>query len=152
VEIGRDSFRTEADGSARPWFSGRRPERFVSALDVLNGTADGDLLRRSFVLIGVTGLALGDYVWTPVAKMPGVEVHAQVLENMQERTFLVRPPFAPFVEAAALLVAGALLIALVPRWPVPYATLAGLACVAAILLAGYAGFHARRWLLDAATL
>ena len=151
VRVGGDTFAAQADGSARPWFSTGRPDRFVSAVDVLDGVVDAARLGRTFVLIGVTGLALGDYVWTPVAKMPGVEVHAQVLENMQERTFLVRPPFAPFVEAAALLVAGALLIALVPRWPVPYATLAGLACVAAILLAGYAGFHARRWLLDAAT-
>jgi CHASE2 domain-containing sensor protein/serine phosphatase RsbU (regulator of sigma subunit) len=151
VEIGRDSFRTEADGSARPGFSGRRPERFVSALDVLNGTADGDLLRRSFVLIGVTGLALGDYVWTPVAKMPGVEVHAQVLENMSERTFLARPPAAPFVEAAALLVAGGLLVALMPGWPVRYGALAAAACVLAFGALSYAAFRHQRLLFDAAT-
>lgn len=151
VQIGRDSFRTEADGSARPWFSTPRPGRFVSALDVLNGTADGDLLRRSFVLIGVTGLALGDYVWTPVAKMPGVEVHAQVLENMNDRTFLVRPRVAPLVEAAALLVAGGLLIAWMPGWPVRYGTLAAVACVLAFGALSYAAFRQQRLLFDAAT-
>jgi adenylate cyclase len=151
VRIGSDSFRTEADGSARPWFSTHRPERFVSALDVLNGVADGDLLRRSFVLIGVTGLALGDYVWTPVAKMPGVEVHAQVLENMNERAFLLRPRLAPFVEAAALLGAGGLLIAFMPGWPVRYGALAAAACVLAFGALSFAAFGHQRLLFDAAT-
>jgi adenylate cyclase len=151
VRIGDDTFRTEADGSARPWFSVHRPERFVSAVDVLNGTVDGDRLRRSFVLIGVTGLALGDYVWTPVEKMPGVEVHAQTLESMSERAFLVRPWIAPVVESAALLVAGGLLIVWMPGWPVRHGAMAAAACAVAFGTLSYAGFRVQRLLFDAAT-
>ena len=72
----------------------------MSAVDVLSGSVAAERLPRSLVLIGVTALALGDYVWTPVGeKMPGVEVHAQLLENMNEDAFLVRPRWAPIVEA-----------------------------------------------------
>jgi adenylate cyclase len=151
VRIGNDTFRTQADGSARPWFSVHRPERFVSAVDVLNGTVDGDRLRRSFVLIGVTGLALGDYVWTPVEKMPGVEVHAQTLESMNERAFLVRPRIAPVVESAALLIAGGLLIVWMPGWPVRHGAIAAVACAVAFGALSYAVFREQRLLFDAAT-
>jgi CHASE2 domain-containing sensor protein len=151
VRAGRDAFAVQSDGSARPWFSTHRADRFVSAVDVLNGSVDSAMLGRTFVLIGVTALALGDYVWTPVSKMPGVEVHAQVLENMSDRAFLVRPPGAPLIEAAALLVAGALLILLLPRWPVRYGTMLGAACMLALVACGYVAFRTGRLLFDVAT-
>jgi adenylate cyclase len=151
LRVGSDTFRVEADGSARPWFSTHRPERFVSAIDVLTGTVSPEQLGRTFVLVGVTGLALGDYVWTPVAKMPGVEVHAQVLENMSEQTFLVRPPFAPLVEAFALLVAGALLIALMPTASVHAGAIVATVCVIVIVALACAAFRGERWLFDIAT-
>ena len=151
VRVGRDVFRAEADGSARPWFSVHRSERFVSAIDVLRGRVPAERLHRSFVLVGPTALALGDYVWTPVEKMPGVEVHAQMLENMSGQSFLVRPHFASLVEAFALLAAGTLLIAVMPRRSVRVGALVAAACVAAMTGLGYAAFRGERWLLDAAT-
>ena len=151
VRVGGDAFRAEPDGSARPWFSTHRPQRFVSAIDVLRGRIPPERLHRSFVLVGPTALALGDYVWTPVEKMPGVEVHAQMLENMSAQSFLVRPRAAPLVEAFALLVAGVLLIALMPRGSVRVGALIAAACIAAMIGLGYAAFRGERWLLDAAT-
>ncbi|HET8586042.1 MAG TPA: SpoIIE family protein phosphatase, partial [Casimicrobiaceae bacterium] len=151
VRVGGDVFRAEADGSARPWFSTHRPQRFVSAIDVLRGRIPTERLHRSFVLIGPTALALGDYVWTPVEKMPGVEVHAQMLENMSAQSFLARPRFASIVEALVLLVAGALLIAVMPRRSVRAGALVAAACVGAMIGLGYAAFRGERWLLDAAT-
>ena len=151
VRVGGDIFRAEADGSARPWFSTHRPQRFVSAIDVFRGRVPLERLHRSFVLIGPTALALGDYVWTPVGKMPGVEVHAQMLENMSAQSLLARPRFAPIAEALTLLVAGALLIAVMPRRSVRVGALVAAACVAAMVGLGYAAFRGERWLLDAAT-
>ncbi|HSC24351.1 MAG TPA: CHASE2 domain-containing protein [Casimicrobiaceae bacterium] len=151
VRVGRDAFRVDANGSVRPWFSLPRSERFVSAADVLAGTATAAKLHRSFVLIGVTGLALGDYAWTPVGKMPGAEIHAQTLENMASRAFLARPAFAPLGEAFALLAAAGLLIAVVPRVPVATGSAIAGAAFAAIVALGYGAFRAERWLFDAAT-
>ena len=151
VAVGTQAFATEADGSVRAYFSPHEPDRFVSAVDVLAGSVGVERLGRTFVLIGVTALALGDYAWTPVAKMPGVEVHAQLLENMSENAFLVRPRGAPFVEAAALLLLGALLIGLTPRWSVRYTAIFAIACVALLLASAYALFRMDRLLFDAAT-
>jgi adenylate cyclase len=151
VAVGKQAFATEGDGSVRAYFSAHEPDRFVSAVDVLADSVGAERLGRTFVLIGVTALALGDYAWTPVAKMPGVEVHAQLLENMSENAFLVRPRWAPFVEAGALLLLGALLIGLTPRWPVRYTAMFAIACVALLLASAYAMFRADRQLFDAAT-
>lgn len=152
VRVGNRTFATQRDGSVRPYFSRHNADRFVSAVDVLAGGVGKERLGRTFVLIGITAHALGDYVWTPVGdKMPGVEVHAQLLEDMSERAFLIRPPWAPGAEAAALLLVGALLVWFTPRWPVRYVALIAIACAVALLASAYLAFRTDRLLFDAAT-
>jgi serine phosphatase RsbU (regulator of sigma subunit)/CHASE2 domain-containing sensor protein len=151
VSVGDRTFATEPDGNVRINFARRNVDRSVSAVDVLNGSVSPERLKRSFVMIGVTAIALGDNVWTPVERMPGVELHAQLIENMNEQLFLVRPEWAPFIEAAALFVVGALLVFFTPRWPVRYATLVALLCALAFLPLAYLAFRSHRLLFDAAT-
>jgi len=152
VVVGDRRFATERDGAVRLNFSRHDPSRFISAVDVLSGSAGTERLQRSMVLIGVTALAIGDYSWTPVGqKIPGVEIHAQLLENMAENAFLVRPPWAPLAEALVALVFGALLVWMTPRWPVRFVAPIAVAAVALAALASYALFSTHRLLFDAAT-
>ncbi|HSC97944.1 MAG TPA: CHASE2 domain-containing protein [Casimicrobiaceae bacterium] len=152
VMVGDRTFVAEPDGNVRLYFSRRNRGRAVSAVDVLNGSVAPDQLKRSFVLVGVTALALGDNVWTPIAeRMPGVELHAQLIENMNDPPFLTRPPWAAFVEAGVLLVLGTLLIISAPRWPVRYASLVAVACALVLLPLAYFAFRMHRLLFDAAT-
>lgn len=152
VAVGDRTFRTEWDGKVRVHFSRRKADRSVSAIDVLNGSVSPDRLQRSFVLIGVTAVALGDSVWTPVAEqMPGVELHAQLIENMDDQPFLTRPDWAPLAEAGVMIGVGGLLVLFTPRWPVRRATLVTLTCALALLLLAYTAFQFDRMLLDAAT-
>src|SRR5947209_14504552 len=107
---------TEPDGSVRVHFARPDPARFISAAEVLAGTVDAHLLERKLVLIGVTALGLSDYQATPVAdRMPGVEIHAQLLENIFDADLLARPRVVAWAEAGALLAGGLLLIWLIPR-------------------------------------
>ncbi|HUP55983.1 MAG TPA: adenylate/guanylate cyclase domain-containing protein, partial [Bdellovibrionota bacterium] len=47
------------------------------------------VLRDSYVLVGATALGLGDYKATPFDwAMPGLEVHATVLDNLLSRDFI----------------------------------------------------------------
>src|SRR5437867_3956488 len=92
---------TERDGSVRLHFARPDPERFVSAADLLAGKVDRQLLERKLVLIGVTALGLSDYQATPAAdRMSGVEIHAQLLENMFDTDLLTRPRAAARLCAA----------------------------------------------------
>jgi serine phosphatase RsbU (regulator of sigma subunit) len=104
------------------------------------------------VLIGVSAPAIGADLCTPLRdRIPGVELHAQVLENMSDDAFLSRPPWTPAAEAGALLVAGALLLWATPRWVVRYSALLGIACAAALFAISYAEFGQDRLLVDPAT-
>jgi serine phosphatase RsbU (regulator of sigma subunit) len=118
-------------------------ERFVWAEDVLSGEATAELLRDKLVLVGVTGLGLLDFQATPLGeRIPGVEVHAQILEQMFDGNYLRRPTAAAWIEAALLAGAGLVFVVFVPavRPAISALLLAGvLAALAAIGLLGFRG-------------
>ena len=152
VGVGRLQWPTEADGTVRVYFSPHLEQRFVSAVDVLDGRVRESELRGQLVLIGLTGVALQEYQNTPLGeRMSGSEIHAQLLENLIDGTLLQRPHWAPAFEAAMLLVLGGLLLWAVPRWRSYRAALLLLACVALPVLAGFAAFHWKHLLFDALT-
>ena len=152
VSVGNFTAPTEEDGSLRIYYSPHDPRRSVSALDVLNGRVDPMRLQGKLVLVGVTGLALTDYQNTPLGEsMPGSEIHAQLLENLFDQTWLVRPAWAPRFELVLFVLLGLLLVWATPRWKPRNAALLATACVILPALAAFALFHTQRQLYDAAT-
>ncbi len=152
IVIGNAFVRTDADGGARVYFSPRNGGRFVSAIDVLQDRVDPERLRQKLVLVAVTGLGLGEYHYTPVGeRMPGSEIHAQLLENLYEGALLFRPAWAPLLEGAAFALLGALLVWVTPLWKPRDATALALIGAGIMLAAGYSGFRSQRLLFDAAT-
>lgn len=150
VGIGAAVFATEADAQVRVHYARRDPSRYVSAVDVLDGTVDPSRFARTLVLVGVTGLALVDYVQTPLGeKMPGSEVHAQLLENLYDQAWLTRSRWAPWVEAMVFALLGGLLVYATPRWKPGQAALLAVACVALPIAAGVAAFAWRGFVFDA---
>ena len=151
VAIGDFIAPSEDDGAARIYFSPPAPGRFVSAVDVLAGTVDPNRLQRKLVVIGVTGLGLIEYQNTPTGdRMPGSEIHAQLLENLFDQTLLRRPGWASTAESALLLVIGALLIAVTPRWKPLHAALLLFAGLAILIGAAWIAFRSQRLLFDGA--
>lgn len=152
VAIGDLVVPTEDDGAALVYYSPRDAGRFVSAVDVLQGRVDRARLHRKLVLIGVTGLGLTEYQNTPIGeRMPGSEIHAQLLENLYDHTLLHRPASARAIEETLLLVLGALLIWATPRWKPRSAGLLALGCVVLPVVCGFLVFRWQRLLFDAAT-
>jgi adenylate cyclase len=65
---------------------------YVSAADVLASAVAPDVLRGKLVLVGVTAVALGDDHPTSFdPHLPGVEIHANVLDNVLREDFLWQP-------------------------------------------------------------
>ncbi len=152
VSIGNFSAPTEADGAMRIYYSPRDARRYVSALDVLNGKVAPEMLRDKLVLIGMTGLALTDYQNTPLGEaMPGSEIHAQLLENMNDQTWLTRPSWAAMLEVTVFVLLGLALIWATPRWKPRNAALLAILCVVVMAVAAFLGFRLQRQLFDAAT-
>ena len=117
VGIGDLLVPTEADGSVWIHYSPHDPSRFVSAADVFAGRVPLQQFERKLVLVGVTAVGLSDHQATPVAdRMPGVEIHAQLLEDIFDGSLLARPRWVGRTEAALLAAGGLLLILAVPRF------------------------------------
>jgi len=152
VEVGDLVVPTEPDGSVRVHFARSEPERFVSAADVLAGKVDRERLERKLVLIGVTAIGLSDYQATPVAdRMPGVEIHAQLLENIYDHELLARPRGVVWAEASLLLAGGLLLVLVMPRASALVSASLYALMVAAIVTAGALLYLKSGILLDAAS-
>ena len=77
--------------------------------------ADPDRFRSRLVLIGTSAVGLLDLKTTPTEPaMPGVEVHAQLLESMLGKTVLTSPSYATLAELALAVLVGLAVIALAP--------------------------------------
>ena len=70
--------------------------RTISYVDVLTGTVGGQELRGKRVLVGATAAGLGDVLPTPMSSlgrsMPGVEIHATVLDALRSGTTITWLP------------------------------------------------------------
>jgi len=149
--VGPLSVPTEPDGSLWIDFSAHDDRRFVSAADVLAGRVPADSFDRRLVLIGITGLGLTDQRLTPLGLMPGIEVHAQLLENIIDGHLARRAPWAMVAEPALTVLLALLLITALPalraRWQVPVALLP----LALLAAGGFGLWQGDRLLLDIAT-
>lgn len=116
VSFGSIATTAQEDGSIWLRYGHHDDERFIPAVAVMDGKVDPGLLKGRVVLVGLSGLGLLDFKTTPLGEfVPGVEIHAQVIENLVNGVSLKRPTIAPRIEAVALLLCGFILIAFVPR-------------------------------------
>ena len=78
-----------------------------SASDLLNGRIDGAVLKDKIVLVGATAKGIHDFRVTPYgADFPGVELHANVIENILQGDFIRHPAWAGLLDMAAILIFG----------------------------------------------
>lgn len=123
----------------------------VSAAEILSGKVDDRLLRGAVALIGATAFGMGDAVATPLhAVAAGVEVHAQSIVGLLDNQVPYSPRALPALQAVALLVMAALLLALAcwPKAPaIKSLPLAGLALASlSVLGSGLALLQGNLWL------
>ena len=110
IAIGRTRVATDRNGQLWVHFSRRDPKRYVSAVDVINGTA-GDRLKDKLVLVGTSAAGLFDLRATPLDRVtPGVEIHAQQLEAVLTGGLLSRPPYALGAEVSMAVGVGLIII------------------------------------------
>ncbi len=114
--VGGHFIPTERDGRFWVHYARHDLARFVSVADLLDGSVAPDRLNGKLVLVGSSAIGLQDIRATPVdGAMPGVEIHAQLLETILTGTTLTRPHFALGAEIIAGALLGLVMIVLVPR-------------------------------------
>ncbi len=151
LQLGDIAIPAHADGRFWIRYGPHDPARFVSAAQVLDGSIASQQLERKLVLIGVTGLGLLDYQTTALGeRVPGVEIHAQILEQIFDGAYLRRPAILRSLELGLLAAAALMLAFAVPALGVGSSIALYAAVIAALAALGLAGFLQEGLLLDVA--
>ncbi|MBL27536.1 MAG: adenylate/guanylate cyclase domain-containing protein [Rhodospirillaceae bacterium] len=153
------------DRTGRVWvhFAPHDRARYVSAKDVLDGTLPKNRLAGHFAIIGTSAVGLLDIRATPISDvLPGVEVHAQLLEDILTQAFtqmkagaksltyhpLTEPKFAKGVEMSIVIVVGLLMVLLVPLLGATYTLIFAVAVIAAMIGGSWYAYEDKRMLID----
>lgn len=114
VRVGQHALSVDPDGEMWMRFAPADPRRTISAADVLEGRIAREEIAGRHLFIGATAIGLSDVRATPLAPdVPGVEIHAQALEQLLAGVSISRPDWMSGLELALIVVlAGVVAMAL----------------------------------------
>ncbi len=116
IRVGAADVHVDAFGRFQLYDSGHVRKRFVSAADVLAKRTPAERIKDHVVFIGTSAVGLKDLRNTPLqSSVPGVEIYAQIIEQIATGTFLERPDYANGLEFLYLVAIGLLFVLLIPR-------------------------------------
>ena len=137
---------TDRNGQLWVHFSHHDAARFVSAVDVLEGSVAPAAIAGKLVLVGTSAIGLLDTKTTPIDPvMPGVEIHAQILESTLSGSTLSNPAYATVIELLAAIFICGTIIWLVPVLGSLVILLSG--ALVALVLAGASWYLYRHYQL-----
>jgi len=144
------TIKTDNIGKMWPYYSHWDRDKYIPAKDVLAGTIDPSLVAGRLVLVGTSAVGLLDIRTIPTeAIVPGVEVHAQLLETIFFNQYLTRPNYAVGLELIFVFVGGLLMIIVAPWLGAKLAMVAFLIIAASASGTSWYMFAEHRLLLDA---
>jgi len=136
VKIGEFVVPTDAYGQFWVHFANPHQERIVPAWKVIAGEAGEDVFDGTIVLIGTSAAGLKDLRPSPLdPAMPGIEAHAQAIEQILAGRFISRPDWANGAEILYVAGLGIFLIVALSRIGAAWsAVVGGTAAVLAIVV------------------
>ncbi|MBL4691772.1 MAG: adenylate/guanylate cyclase domain-containing protein [Magnetovibrio sp.] len=152
---------TNERGMVRPYFAPHDKSLYVSAADVLNGTVDKSKIAGKIGFVGTSAVGLLDIRSTPIdALIPGVEVHAQVIENaiaidrklgavVAADLFLKRPYSIKGIELILVALGGLVMVIIVPMLGATRSLMVFVVLAGGAAFASWYMFAEQRVLLDA---
>lgn len=152
VRIGAYKIPTTAEGEVWVHYSKSVANRYLPAWKVLAGEIPDALLAGHIVFIGSSAQGLMDLRFTPLGGvMPGVEAHAQVVEQILSGHILSRPDWAKAAEVIAIIIGGlAISFLSIRARAMPAATVAA-AFLMVALAGGWYAFREHALLINTVT-
>jgi adenylate cyclase len=136
VKIGDYKIPTDKSGNIWVYYAGHRQQIYVSAWEVLARQIPPEQVKDKIVLIGTSASGLLDLRSSPLnSVLPGVEVHAEIIEQVLHGQFLQRPDFLNGAELIVIVIMSLFIIFLSP-----FVSTGILALMGAILIGGGAFF------------
>lgn len=107
VVIGQLQVPVSQNGETWVHYTQPNSNRYISAWRLLAGEVSPDALKGKILLIGVSAQGLMDQRFSPLGRIiPGVEVHAQALEQILAGEALTQPDWAGAAEALMIILGG----------------------------------------------
>jgi adenylate cyclase len=149
IRIGDIEIPTDAEGAV--FFKFRRFTKsiYIPAWKVLSGEIPQQDISGKIILVGTSATGLFDLRATPLdPAVPGVEIHAQLLEQILRGQFLSRPDYAVALEQSFVLALGILLAIILPRVSARSAIAIGAVTILIAIGSGWLSFRYGGVLLD----
>ena len=149
--VNASRFRLPTDEHGRLWvhFNHTDPHRYVSAKDVLQGSVSPERMRGKLILIGTSAIGLSDNKTTPLDPVvPGVEIHAQIIESILTNALLSAPSWAIGAEVIAAVVFGLAIIIAAPLLPAAVVIAVGATLILGLIGLSWFFFAEHNLLLD----
>jgi adenylate cyclase len=87
-----------------------------SISDILHGRLSPDLFKDKIVLVGATATGIYDMRVTPFSAVyPGVEIHANVIDNILHQNFLTHSGWTKFIDICLIILLGLAVGIAIPR-------------------------------------
>lgn len=152
MKIGEIEVPTDANGKFWLYYDYSRPERYIPAWRAMVGMLEENEIAGQIVLIGTSAPGLKDLRTTPLnPSIPGVEVHAQAVEQMLQNISLLKPDWALGAEILLIVIAGLLAFWIATRFNALLSALATLAVLAGVTLISWYAFDVYLLLIEPIT-
>ncbi|MBK8159509.1 MAG: adenylate/guanylate cyclase domain-containing protein [Rhodospirillaceae bacterium] len=149
VRVGQITAPTASDGSLLLYDSGHKAERFFSLADIWDVDFDATQVTGRIIFIGTSVQGLRDQKPTPLDPvMAGVEIHAQIAEQLMAGQYLSRPYWADVAEEATLVTFGLILIFLAQGRAALFGLIVATVAIVGSFGSSYYLFKSRGFLLD----
>ena len=143
--------KVESDPNGIIWIKYKKSnkDQFISAGDVYDGKFQSDFFKDKYVLIGASAQGLFDLVKTPLGvTIPGVEVHANVIENIIDQSYLIRNPNTYIFELIFSIIIALLTFILSQKIKPKYSLSIFFGNILAIIIIGFSIYKFRSELVD----
>ena len=152
VKIGSVIVPTDAQGNLLIHYTPPVPQRVIPAWQIFTDNFNPARVRGQIVMIGTSAAGLRDIRPSPINPvMPGIEAHAQALEQMLLGHYLQRPDWAAAAEFCFVLVIGSLLVLLLRLFGALWSGVIGAAAILAAFAGSWHAYTAYRMLFDPVT-
>ena len=149
IRVGDVEVPTDAAGGVYLKFRHFNKAEYIPAWKVLAGQVSKEDIEGKIILVGTSAPGLLDLRATPVdAAVPGIDIHAQVLEHLLTGKFLERPDYAVALEEFVIVVLGVMLALVLPRVSAKASAAIGLPTIGLVLIGGWAAYRYGNLLLD----
>ncbi len=144
-------YKIDSDPNGIIWIKYKKSDKnqYISAGDVYDGKFQSDLFKDKYVLIGASAQGLFDLVKNPLGvTIPGVEVHANIIENILDQSYLVRNPNTYVFELIFSIIVALITFVLSQKIKPKYSLSIFFGNILAIIIIGFSIYKFRSELVD----